>query len=57
MTTADLAIYVRCWRCETDAPETDVEIENIAEDHEGRDLVTFVCQNCGTIVKSFRFSK
>ena len=50
-------IFVRCWRCEIDFPETDVEIENIAEDHEGRDLLTFACQNCGTIIKSFRFSK
>ena len=27
-------------------PETDVEILNIEEDIQGRDLLTFICPNC-----------
>lgn len=34
--------------------ETEVEIENIEEDFQGRDVVTFQCPACGDTHKSYR---
>ena len=35
--------------------EQDVEFENIEEDFEGRDVLTFKCPECGETHKSLRF--
>lgn len=36
--------------------ERDVNIDNIEEDIQGRDLVSFTCPACGERHKSFRIS-
>jgi len=35
-------------------PERDVEFENIEEDFQGRDLLTFKCPECGETHQSYR---
>ena len=35
--------------------KTEVEVLNIEEDAEGRDLLTFRCPECGEEHKAFRF--
>ena len=35
--------------------EQDVKFENIEEDMQGRDILTFKCPECGEIHKSLRF--
>lgn len=37
--------------------ETDVDIDNIEEDMQGRDVVTFRCPHCAEIHKSHRFGR
>lgn len=37
-------------------PESLVAIENIEEDFQGRDVITFICPECGETHKSLRFS-
>ena len=35
-------------------PEEDVQFENIEEDMQGRDILTFTCPECGEQHKSLR---
>ena len=37
--------------------ETDVDIENIEEDMQGRDVVTFRCPHCAEYHKSHRYGR
>ncbi len=34
--------------------EQTIQVENIEEDFQGRDLLTFRCNSCGELHKSFR---
>jgi|TARA_Y100000310_G_C19949951_1_gene476368 uncharacterized Zn finger protein len=47
-------INVYCTKCSEFFDESDVDIQNIAEDFEGRDQLTFRCPDCGTIQTSLR---
>lgn len=48
-------VLVRCPRCGEVHNESDVVFIDIAEDMEGRDVLTFTCPHCGEDVQSLRF--
>ena len=48
-------IKVRCSKCKKDFDEKKVEFVGIKEDIQGRDLLTFVCPDCGNTCESYRF--
>tara|TARA_B100001013_G_C24461479_1_gene383736 strand:+ start:431 stop:622 length:192 start_codon:yes stop_codon:yes gene_type:complete len=50
-------IEVYCTECKEWMNEADTGFENIEEDFEGRDRLTFECFQCNTIQKSWRVSK
>ena len=47
-------ITVHCKECHNNFDEQDVEFVDIAEDMEGRDVLFFVCPECGKTVSSLR---
>ena len=47
-------IQVMCPECDTWRRETEVEVENIHEDVEGKDVLTFICPICKTQQEGFR---
>lgn len=47
-------IRVTCIHCESSFDETTVKITDIYSDMEERDVVTFVCPNCGKETESYR---
>lgn len=47
-------IQVRCPECGETHDERKVQFENIEEDIQGRDVLTFVCPGCDKTVKSLR---
>ena len=48
-------IYVNLSCIQDKIPEADVEFENIEEDIQGQDVLTFKCPKCGETHKSLRF--
>lgn len=50
-----IEIILPCTRERVD--ERDVEIDNIEEDMQGRDVVTFRCPHCAEIHKSHRYGR
>lgn len=48
-------IYVNLSCCGEKVDEREVEFENIEEDMQGRDILTFKCPICGETHTSFRF--
>ena len=47
-------IQVTCTACKKTHDEADVEFVGIEEDIQGRDLLEFVCPDCGETVKAYR---
>jgi len=47
-------IRVRCSDCKQEFDERKVEFENIEEDMQGRDIMTFQCPICKKSQKSYR---
>ena len=47
-------VTVMCSRCQKWFPETKVIVEDIREDPEGRDNLTFTCPDCHTLQESLR---
>jgi len=50
-------IEVYCKECNEWVAEADTHFENIEEDAQGRDRLTFTCPTCKTIQKSYRVGK
>ena len=50
-------IEVFCAKCSEWVEEVDTEFENIEEDFQGRDLLTFKCPDCKTSQKSYRLGR
>ena len=50
-------IVVFCKECSEWIAEGDTKFENIEEDFQGRDLLTYKCPYCKTSQKSYRVGK
>ena len=50
-------IVVFCKKCNEWIAEGDTKFENIEEDFQGRDLLTYKCPYCKTSQKSYRVGK
>ena len=49
---APIEVYISC--LDKFIPEDDVKMVNIQEDMQGRDLLTFICPECGEVHESYR---
>ena len=47
-----IRIWVHCTECKARKDALKVEFVNIEEDIQGRDLMTFKCEDCGTTQKA-----
>jgi hypothetical protein len=45
--------YLYCPDCKTDHQSNEIELIDIEEDFQGRDLVTFICPNSSRKLKAY----